>query len=470
MTKLKLNIRPRLIVLFVTQIVIIFAVAGFYLQQQIRNQLEGELGRNLETVAKLTSQQMEGEILANISPGDEGTRSYSHIVNSLQTIRSVTAMSRIFIFDMNYRSLADTKAGIPIGWTYVHLKFDQQELKNVFQGRTASSILFTGEDGRLYKSGYAPVLYRNEVVAVVRVEGSAETMESIGKMKSNLLTLGIVAVLGSIVLAVFFSNRITRPLKQLQKSAMEIGRGDYHQSIVPTSQDEVGFLASTLNDMRRNIIHRDVQQKAMLAGVAHEIRNPLGGIELFAGILSDELPEGEMRDRAMKILKEVKNLKSIVKDFLNYARPPQPQRQVCSPKEIFDGAKSLLGNELKGIQLNFAAAEEDLRIMVDPQHIKQVFMNMMKNSIAARGNIDVQIKKGANGRIIVVFADDGVGVREEDRSKIFNPFFTTHEKGVGLGLAIVKNLVEANGGQIELIQEVKKGAAFSLNLPAADLK
>lgn len=463
---IKKSIGPRLIFLFVVQVVIILLIAGFSLQWQLRNKLEAELGKHLEIVASLVGLQIEGEILINLAPGDETTRSYLSLIRLLQNIQNKTAVRRIYLFNSKFQSLGDTQTGIAIGQEYIQLKFDETEVAQAFSGKTASSVLFEGDDGRLYKSAYAPVWLNDKIVAAVRVEGSARTLEVIQAVRKNLINLGILAVLGAIILAIFFSRQIIRPLKQLQNSAEEIGRGNYQHVIKPGTPDELGFLARTLEEMRKNIIHRDQQQKAMLAGVAHEIRNPLGGIELFAGILMDELPAGETRERAMKILKEVKNLKGIVQDFLDYARPAEPQPKICNFKEIWNETISFLASELQGIQIEDKLVEE-LRVLFDPRHLKQILMNLIKNAVQAMpagGVIELQLKSGQDNKVHFLFADTGKGIPPEIQDKIFDPFFTTREKGVGLGLAIVKNLIEANGGYIALVKKHSPGTAFIIEI------
>ncbi len=463
----KKSIGPRLILLFVVQVVIILLIAGFSLQWQLRNKLEAELGKHLEIVASLVALQIEGEILINLIPGDEMTRSYLNLIRLLQNIQSKAAVRRIYLFNSKFQSLGDTQAGIAIGQEYIQVKFDQSEVTQAFSGKTASSVLFEGDDGRLYKSAYAPIWLNNKIVAAVRVEGSAQTLEVIQDVRKNLINLGILAVFGAIILAILFSRQIIRPLKQLQNSAQEIGRGNYQHIIKPGTPDEVGFLARTLEEMRKNIIQRDQQQKAMLAGVAHEIRNPLGGIELFAGILLDELPSGETRERTLKILKEVKNLKRIVQDFLDYARPAEPQPKICGFKEVWNETISFLASELQEILIQDKQVQ-DLRVLFDPLHLKQILMNLIKNAVQAMpggGVIKLQLKPGHNDKVHLLFTDNGKGIPVEIQDKIFDPFFTTREKGVGLGLAIVKNLIEANGGYIELVKNHSPGTAFLIEMP-----
>ena len=462
------SIRPRLIFLFIIQVVIIFSIAGLFLQWQFRNKLEAELGLQLETVAILVSVQLDGDILTKFVSGDENTRSHQNLVQNLQMLQTKTAMRRILVFDRNLCSLADTRAGISIGREYIHLKLDASEINRVWQGQTVTSVLFAGEDGRLYKSGYAPIITNGEIIAAVRIEGSAQTLESIQEINTNLLRLGLVSVMGAVFLAILFSNRITQPLKQLQTAATEIGKGNYSRKIPVLGKDEVGFLARTLDEMRQNIIQRDIQQKAMLAGVAHEIRNPLGGIELFAGILSDELSGGKQRQAALKILKEVKNLKKIIQDFLDYARPAQPVKQICSIRDVFHEVVGFMGGELENLKIEFCAPESEPEIEADPQHLKQIFMNLLHNARQAMdgtGVLRLTVQITDTNRVDIIVADNGPGIPAEDRRKIFDPFFTTRPTGIGLGLAIVKNLVQANGGKIRLLRDVPTGATFIISFP-----
>ncbi|MDZ7261321.1 MAG: ATP-binding protein [candidate division KSB1 bacterium] len=468
MDKLKLRIRTRLIFLFVVQVSLILGATGFYLNWRIRRVLEEELGRKLEAVANSLASQLEGELIVGLSPGDEGSRTYRNIQQRLGLIQKATMMRRIYLFDRDRRSLVDTEMNVPIGREYVRLKFDQKELEVVFKGQSVSSVLFEGTDGQLYKSGYAPIFVKGNVLAAVAVEGSAETLKSVRQIQRNLLTLGLVGVVGSAFLAIIFSNKITRPLKRLERSAREIGQGNYQQAIEVKGRDEVAFLARTLEEMRRSIIQRDWRQKSMLAGVAHEIRNPLGGIELFAGLLTDELPDGQAKEAALKILKEVRNLKAIVQSFLDYARPSPARKQACQIKEVFQEVQTLLLPELDKVTIDLIEEAEGTVAFVDPQHLKQIFLNLTKNSLQAMpngGRIELKIVS-ENEYVEIYFSDTGSGIPEENRGRIFEPFFTTYEKGTGLGLAIVQSLIEENGGRIQLLPTKGKGATFRIHLPS----
>lgn len=464
------SIRARLSILFVIMVGVIFSIVGITLQWRMRNLLEAELGKHLETVANMVSIQLEAEIIGSIRLGDESTRSYRNTCEQLRLMQRVTGVRRIFLFNTNLQSIADTEQNIPIGQEYIRLKFDSNELSQTFAGRTTSSILFTGMDDRLYKSAYAPIWLNEEIIAAVGVEGSAQTLEAIENIRRNLLTLGFFVLMGSLLVIFFIADRITVPLKRLQTAAAEIGRGNYQQEIRHQGQDEIAFLSRTLDEMRRNIIRRERQQKAMLAGVAHEIRNPLGGIELFAGILSDDLTDELQQEQMQKILKEVKNLKNIVQNFLDYARPVQPNKQNCSPRDILIEVLGLLAKELDSINIDFRELTANEKAIVDPQHLKQVFINLVQNAIQVlprEGILKIYSRPQKNGRLALIFEDNGPGIPQDVADKIFDPFFTTRESGTGLGLSIVKNLLEENGGTISLLTKQSGGAVFEVVLEKA---
>ncbi|HEX9973044.1 MAG TPA: HAMP domain-containing protein, partial [bacterium] len=323
---LKYSIRTRLILLFIISIIFIFFIAGYYLLWEIRATLDEALGKNLEAMAKVIALNIDPNFLSYLQPGDENSRTYQNILDMFRRFQSATDVTRIYLFGKDLRSIADSDTLVSIGQEYVQLKFNQKEMAAVFNGLTASSVLFEGVDGNLYKTGFAPIKSNGEIVAGIAVEGSAEMLNVVRSIQRNLMWIGLVIVLGGIIIGSIFANRITNPIKRLESAAAAISGGNLNHQIPEFGRDEVGFLARTMEEMRLNILERDKQQQAMLAGVAHEIRNPLGGIELFAGLLSSEIQETDLKSYAQKILKEVQNLKTIIQNFLDYARPIPPNR------------------------------------------------------------------------------------------------------------------------------------------------
>ena len=433
-------------------------VCGWYLYGQTKHHLDEELGQRLVDIAQTIAAHSKGAIITQLVPGNETGLTYRNLVYQLNQIKQKTAVKRIYIFDENRRSLMDTETGIPIGTEYLKLQFDRLELEHVWQKKGAASVLFLGEDGQYYKSGYAPILVDGKVVAAVGVDASAIFLKILKRYKNNVLTFVLVCVLISVAIGFVLSKTITNPIHKLVAAAEKIGNGDFKSEIQINSKDEIGYLGRTMEQMRMNILKRDAQMKLMLANVAHEIRNPLGGIELFADILAEELEQNApTRAHIGKITKEVRKLNQIITEFLDFARPKQPQKRDVHLEELIQSAYFMLALEFEKAMVEFQSLVEPLiKIYVDPEQFKRVFVNLFKNSLQAiqsskitNGKLTVKsIKK--DGMVEISVNDNGQGISPENIAQLFEPFFTTKEKGAGLGLSIVQKIISDHGGTIAI--------------------
>lgn len=150
-------------------------------------------------------------------------------------------------------------------------------------------MLFEGNDGQLYKTGYAPLLQNGAVVGAVAVEGSAAFFGPLTRLRNAFLSLAALMLALLTAAAVASAAALKRPLDRLVASALRIGRGDLATRVPGEGRWEMGILARELEAMRGALESRDRQLKLMLGGVAHEVKNPLGGMKLFAGLLDEEL-------------------------------------------------------------------------------------------------------------------------------------------------------------------------------------
>ena len=470
MFSIRKSIQGRLVFIFVLLTVIVVGGSGFFLYWKAKTSLEDELGNKLMAVAGSIASQIDGQTVMSLKPGDEDSRTYRNIQRKLASIRDRTEVKRIYIIDRDLTNLVDSE-GWEVGKEYARLRFDEAELKLVWKGKPTSSVLFEGSDGILYKSGYSPVWIQDTVQAVVGVDGSATFLASIKNIRKSIFMIGIFGVALGVIMALIFSSTIVNPIKKLVMASARIGEGNYQRHIELKSKTEIGFLAKTMDEMRSSIVRRDGQLKTMLAGVAHEIRNPLGGIEIFAGLLSKELKsDSEQKKQIEKIIKEVKNLKRIVNDFLEYARPSIPKREPCRISVICEEILSFVSQDLEKHRIQMMWEDESTEncVLADPQHLKQILLNLVNNSIQAMpagGRITIKVREPEGTFIPIDFEDTGEGVSPETAERLFDPFFTTRNEGTGLGLALVKKLIEDNAGQIEAYGEDKKGLKFRIILP-----
>ena len=154
-----------------------------------------------------------------------------------------------------------------------------------------------------------------------------------------------------------------------------------------------------------------------------------------------------------------------MQDFLDYARPVKPKRESCIIQDVFAEARTLLASELEKVEIAIFEETKELKASSDPQHLKRVFLNLLKNSaeaISDSGEIKLDLK--ASGKFVrLTFSDTGPGIPPEITSRVFDPFFTRRKNGTGLGLAIAKSLIEENGGEMRLVKG--QGAVFEIALP-----
>ncbi|MBI3600603.1 MAG: hypothetical protein HY097_08175 [Nitrospinae bacterium] len=212
----------------------------------------------------------------------------------------------------------------------------------------------------------------------------------------------------------------------------------------------------------------------MAARIAHEIRNPLGSIELFASILQREIADENQKRLVNHISSGVKNLNHVISNLLTFTRQPKPVFKEIDLHKFLDNLLQF-GEFLmdkNNIRLEREYYPSLLSALGDEELLKQVFLNIIRNSVQAMpegGVLKVKTgvgKKGRNDKYVEVkVSDTGAGIAKDNLDKIFNPFFTTRDKGTGLGLAIVHTIIESHNGIIEVESDVGKGTTFTILLP-----
>jgi two-component system, NtrC family, sensor histidine kinase HydH len=206
------------------------------------------------------------------------------------------------------------------------------------------------------------------------------------------------------------------------------------------------------------------------AGMAHEIRNPLNSIKGAVEILKDDYSPDDAKYEFIRILlKETDRLDRIVREFLGFVRPKQPEYQQADLNEAIESVLALTAQEARkaGVKV-----EKDLDPSIgmrslDASLLKQAFLNLVLNAIQAMpqgGTLTVASSLNPGG-IEVSVSDTGIGFGEEDRKKLFTPFFTTKKNGTGLGLAITYRIIENHHGKIGVTSEPGKGTTFTLKIP-----
>lgn len=206
------------------------------------------------------------------------------------------------------------------------------------------------------------------------------------------------------------------------------------------------------------------------AAVVHEIRNPLGSIKGAVEIMEDELaPDSPRREFAEIAKQEVDRLDRLVKEFLRFARPPQPATAPADVNEVVQSVASLIEQRAvsQHVHLERDLAKDLPLVTIDDEQIKQVLLNLVINALQvmpAGGRLALRTAL-TDARIVVEVEDEGGGVDPAIAARIFDPFFTTKEKGIGLGLSIAYKIAAQHGGSLTVRNE-NRGAIFQLVLPS----
>jgi two-component system NtrC family sensor kinase len=297
------------------------------------------------------------------------------------------------------------------------------------------------------------------------------------------------------------------PVKKLLQHAREVGSGNLDASVNITSRDEMGTLALVMNEMTHVLKNsydqleewgRTLEGKVaersqeleriqaqlirseklaslgeLVAGIAHEINNPLTGILVFSSLIkNDSRLDTALKSDIDMVIQETERCATIVKGLLDFSRESVPQKTCTSLNGILDASLALVKNQalFQNISIVLDYSQEIPEILADPHQLEQVFINILLNAshaMSTGGILRIVTEFAADRNSVVVkIADTGCGIPEENLAKIFDPFFTTKEtSGTGLGLSVSYGIINSHGGSIEVESSVGVGTAFTIHLP-----
>jgi signal transduction histidine kinase len=291
--------------------------------------------------------------------------------------------------------------------------------------------------------------------------------------------LGGVGLLIGIVAFVIIL-RTLRPLQILRARAQQVAGGDYARRVAVPSHDEIGELVREFDVMAAAIQEREQRLirserlatvGRMASQITHEVRNPLASIGLYAELLGDEISEKgpEPRRLLSSIASEVDRLTEITENYLRFARFPEAKLESEDLGAVVESVLEFSRAELAqaGISLDIAVARGLPEIAADESQLRQALLNLVRNAreaMVAGGRLRVSVDAG-QGQVRLRLSDTGAGIAEVDLAKIFDPFFSTKDKGTGLGLALVQQIVAEHAGRIDVESAAGQGTTFTLTFP-----
>ena len=382
--------------------------------------------------------------------------------------------------------------------------------------REAVSSMADSASGRILRY-VQPFRWPGGRTGAIEVQQTLREMEREFRraVRTTIISRLVVLILFVFSIVVLTRWNIARPIRALIAAARAVGRGDLGQRIALSRQDEIGELAAEFNRMAENLqlanaelvrqaeerlrLEQEVQQAQKLATVgmlaaevAHEIGTPLNVISGRAEVLDRAVPRDHSERRHLDvILSQAERIKGIIRALLDYTRPRRPDLRPEPILPIVGRVASLLmeRSQRRGVRLHLALPVGLPPVMADPEHLQQVFLNLVLNALDATekggtirmtagpdselppdGRASILRGKADAPTLSVHVIDSGKGLSAEDLNHVFEPFFSTKGRGqgTGLGLPIVEEIVRAHRGEIEVLSAPGKGTEVIVRIPLAD--
>lgn len=349
----------------------------------------------------------------------------------------------------------------------------------------------------------------HSILGVLDIIISLEDMNNeskIYRMQFFVFTCFLLVFIG-ILINFLIQKMVNTPVKLLIRHTNQVSAGNLDVSVSAVSQDELGELSESVNKMTVNLKTAQEELKEwgsslefkvdertkeikrieqhlrrseklaslgeLVAGIAHEINNPLTGVLLYASIIiSDRRLDNELKPDVEKVISEGRRCADIVCRLLEFSREATPHQESISINYLIEKVVDLIHNQpsFHNITIQKKYVDNLPNVLVDPGQIQQVFINIMLNASHAMseegGTLTISSAISNDYSFVCAeISDTGCGISEENLRHIFDPFFTTKSEGTGLGLSISYGIVENNDGKIEVKSKVGKGTTFTILLP-----
>ncbi|KAF5040314.1 Adaptive-response sensory-kinase SasA [anaerobic digester metagenome] len=401
--------------------------------------------------------------------------------------------SQVFFTDLNVYSLD----GKLLSTTRPQI-FDKQLISDrmsagayaMLSQRNHSFLLITEHIGEMaFMSVYIPVRNdRNENIAYLNLPYFArenELSREISSFISTFINIYMLIILLTVLVTVVVSNYVTQPLRLIKDKLRNIKLGTTNEKIKWKRRDEIGDLVFEYNRMIEELAfkadllarsEREMAWREMAKQVAHEIKNPLTPMKLSTQYLekawndkTDDFDE-RLKRYTQIMVEQIDSLSDIATAFSHFGKMPESTVVKICLNDVLSSVITLYRSEDSDITLQLP--DSALYVFADESQMLRVFNNLLKNAQQAfvparRGMIHVTLKVEENKALVVV-QDNGVGMSEEQKKKIFQPNFTTKSSGTGLGLAMVKNIVTGFDGRIWFESVEDFGTTFSVELPLVE--
>lgn len=365
-------------------------------------------------------------------------------------------------------------------------KLDHKEISDVLLGPLNTSYGFHKIDDGTGEPFYA-VYYTAAIVSESETIGAvlyASDISDVVELTEQFVNIVFLIALGAgllvLIISIFFSGYITRPINELKSVAISISRGNLHQRIKVSGRNEMAALADTFNTMSEKLEDFDTKRSEFVSNASHELKTPLSSMKILVESLlyQDGVEEKIYKEFLGDINNEIDRLTDVISGLLTLAKTDSEEKALKIEKILLSELvnKSISGLKPiaseKGVSLSYTVTD-DIEIKCDTVKVMQAVMNLVDNAVKYTdkgGHVWVTLKKSGNNAAIEI-KDDGCGIPERDVPHLFDRFYRVDKArargtgGSGLGLHITRTIALLHGGTIEVDSKEGIGSVFTLYLP-----
>ena len=475
---LKFRIQASIISIVLLSLLIVAGGTIIYNIDTYKNKHRESLDEKMKSVAE--EFEMRKDRVANLTP-----ENIDWMFNELVKLSNVFRTD-VNVYDVNGELIATSRPEI----FEKGLISDKMNLTAYYElyNRYQTKYIQTERIGDLsYLSAYQPIInddgrYLGFINLPYFIRQDKYSQE-ISTLIVAFINLYVILLLASIIVAVFISNQITRPLTMIRENLRKMELGKRSEPIGYTRNDEIGSLVKEYNKKvdelaaSAELLARSERESAwreMAKQIAHEIKNPLTPMKLniqYLQRLTDASgdADGNIGRITKLLIEQIDTLSAIAAEFSNFAQIPLARNQVFNLSGQLKNTIELFDTHDKAdIHLKFEESE-DIFVNADREQFSRAVINLIKNAIQAipdnqEGLVRISLKRSGHKAVISI-EDNGSGIAPELQDKLFSPSFTTKTSGMGLGLAITKNIVENFKGRIWFHTKPGKGTTFFIEIP-----
>lgn len=372
----------------------------------------------------------------------------------------------------------------------VETKIPEFILQELQRSQDKRYVVHTVENGKNYQSSYTYITDNYfkplGILNLPSIEDDGFIDEELNEFLMKLLQVYILMMFLAVVLAYFLSKYITKSLNKVSDKIIKTRLDKRNKKIkIDEASREIHTLIQAYNSMIDELeesaiklarTEREQAWREMAKQVAHEIKNPLTPMRLsvqsFERKFDPKDPQihQQVKEYSNTLIQQIDTMSSIASAFSNFAEMPAQQNETLNVPKIIKLGLDIFNEEY----IVFHTENEEILAKFDRTQLIRVVTNLVKNAIqATEGQEDPKVKidvRASENHVLIAIFDNGTGISEENREKIFEPKFTTKSSGMGLGLGMVKNIVEAYHGSITFTSEIGAGTTFVVKIPKVKKK